>query len=134
MSNGLPGRPRHEPTSETRKMVEVLAGFGIPLEKIADTLGLTIPTVRRAYKTELRQGYAKVEASMIGNLVRLAAGKDGTALKAIMFTLCCRFGWSQYAPPRDLELKAEKPGKKETADLVAQTAHEDDPAWNRLLN
>jgi hypothetical protein len=39
-----------------------------------------------------------VEAKLIGNLFRIACGNDGTALKAIMFSLHCRFGWSEYAP------------------------------------
>lgn len=114
-------------------MVEVLAGFGIPNDKIAATIGITMPTLQRAYKAELRQGYSKVEASLIGNLVRLAAGKDGTALKAIMFALQCRFGWSQYAPPRAVEVDEPKIGKKEAADIEAQTAHEGS-AWGNLLH
>jgi hypothetical protein len=56
-------------------------------------------TLRKHYATELQRGAATVEAKLVGNLLKLAGGSDGTALKAIMFALTCRFGWSLYAPP-----------------------------------
>ena len=56
--------------------------------------------LRKHYTTELQRGAATVEAKLVGNLLKLASGSDGTALKAIMFALQCRFGWSLY--PRSL--------------------------------
>ncbi|MGA7451916.1 MAG: hypothetical protein WBW73_11795, partial [Rhodoplanes sp.] len=53
-------------------------------------------TLRKHYATELQRGAATVEAKLVGNLLKLASGSDGTALKAIMFALQCRFGWSLY--------------------------------------
>lgn len=111
-------------------MVEVLAGFAVPIDKISDVIGVDKKTMLKHYETELRTGAAKVEATLVGNLLRLAKGSDGTALKAITFALNCRFGWSQYAP-RPVQ---EQPlGKKEQADVEAQTAHEESD-WGRLIN
>ena len=51
-----------------------------------------------------------------------------TALKAIMFALQCRFGWSLYAPP-----PLERPlGKKEQLQMEAETAHAGN-SWGELL-
>jgi hypothetical protein len=93
------GRPEHVPDDRSRQMVEVLSGFGIPQDKIADVIGVDGKTLRKHYATELQRGAATVEAKLVGNLLKLAGGSDGTALKAIMFALHCRFGWSLYAPP-----------------------------------
>lgn len=106
----------------------ILAGFGIPTEKIAAVLGISQPTLLKHYESEIAVGAAKVESTLVGNLLRLAKGSDGTALKAIMFALNCRFGWSQYAPHLDAAM-----GKKEAAVAEAQTAHEGSE-WSHLLN
>ena len=111
-------------------MVEVLAGFAIPLDKIGDVIGISKPTLLKHYEREIQVGAAKVEATLVGNLLALAKGKDGTALKAIMFALNCRFGWSAYVPRPE----TEKPlGKKEMAEADARSAHEESD-WGRLIN
>lgn len=92
------GRPPHEPTKARRLAVEVLAGSAIPISQICDVLEIPKTTLYRHYRPELRRGAARVEAELIGNLLRLASGNDGVALKAIMFSLRCRFGWSEFAP------------------------------------
>jgi hypothetical protein len=113
-------------------MVEVLAGFGIPTAKIADVLDIDQKTLFKYFDKELRVGSAKVEAQLVGNLLAIAKGKDGAALKAIMFALNCRFGWSQYAP-QPHEVKPVPLGKKEQANLEAQMAHEDTD-WGELVH
>lgn len=83
-----------------RRFVETLAGAAIPQAKIAAALAVTVPTLRKYYRREIDRGAAVVEAQLATHLLRIASGKDGTALKALMFTLQCRFGWSRFAPPR----------------------------------
>lgn len=122
------GRPPHVPTDKDRQTVELLAGFGLPHDKIAIVIGITRPTLWRRYKAEIARGHASVEAMMVGNLVRLSKGNDGTALKATMFSLCARFGWSAYVPRPEPEI-----GKKESALIEAQTAHESSD-WSGLVN
>jgi AcrR family transcriptional regulator len=124
------GRPEHTPTERDRKTVEVLAGYAVTTEKIASVLGISKSTLLKHYASEIENGAARVESMLIGNLTRIASGSDGTALKAIMFALNCRFGWSAYAP----RPVAEEPlGKKAQAEIVAQTAHEDSD-WGQLVH
>ena len=124
------GRPAHAPDDRSRQMVEVLSGFGIPQDKIADVIGVDGKTLRKHYATELQRGAATVEAKLVGNLLKLAGGSDGTALKAIMFALQCRFGWSLYAPPPP---EPKRPlGKKEQLRMEAETAHAGN-SWGELL-
>lgn len=125
------GRPAFEPTKKDREVVTALAGFGIPTDKIASVVGITKPTLLKVFAAEIARGTAQVEANLIGNLFKLASGNDGTALKAIIFSLQCRFGWSQYAPAP--EPKPEPIGKKEQATLDAQTAHEES-GWSELVH
>jgi hypothetical protein len=124
------GRPGHAPDDRSRQMVEVLSGFGIPQDKIADVIGVDGKTLRKHYAREVQRGAATVEAKLVGNLLKLAGGSDGTALKAIMFALQCRFGWSLYAPPPP---EPKRPlGKKEQLQMEAETAHAGN-SWGELL-
>lgn len=126
------GRPAHEPTEQSRRTVEVLAGMAIPSEKIAEVLDITKPTLRKHYRRELDVGGSKVEAKLVGNLLRIANGKDATALKAITFCLQARFGWSAYAP-RPVPQERERPlGKKEMQQIAAETGHMKSE-WGHLL-
>ena len=70
------GRPRHEPTAQTRDMVEALAGFGVSSENIALVLGISDVTLRKRYRKQLDVGFARVEARLISNLLRLSSGTD----------------------------------------------------------
>lgn len=81
-----------------RRFVEAMAGAAMPQAEIAAVIGVTEPTLRRHYRCELARGAARVEAKLAAHLLRLASGNGGTALRAITFTLQCRFGWSRYAP------------------------------------
>lgn len=111
-------------------MVEVLVGFGIPADKICKVLDISTATLYKYFAEELERGAARVEAEMVGNLFRLSKGNDGTALKATIFTLCTRFGYSQYAPR---VIEPEPVGKKQQAIIDAQTAHEDSE-WSDLVH
>lgn len=139
------GRPSHKPTQQSRRMVEVLAGFGISEAKISFVLNITPPTLRLHYAAQLERGPPVIEANLIGNLVRLSRGNTGTALKATLFALQSRFGWTVYAPAPAARRPAEDPtevpiadaplkplGKKEQAEIDAQTAHESSE-WADLI-
>lgn len=124
------GRPSHSPTEETRNIVTLMFGVGIPEELISSALKISIPTLIKHYKKELKCAKARMQAQCVANLSRLAQGNDGTAFRANEFLLNCRFGWSRYAPPavtREPEL-----GKKEKMERAAQTGHEE-TGWGDLL-
>jgi hypothetical protein len=61
------GRPGHAPDDRSRQMVEVLSGFGIPQDKIADVIGVDGKTLRKHYAREVQRGAATVEAKLFGN-------------------------------------------------------------------
>lgn len=129
-----PGRPAHKPTDQSRRTVEILAGMAIPSDKIADALDIAKGTLRKHYRRELDVGAAKVEAKLVGSLLTIAGGKDATALKAIMFALQSRFGWSAYVP-RPVAPLDERPrqlGKKEMQQIEAETGHNRSD-WGTLL-
>lgn len=132
MAKGKGGRPCHAPTQRDRDIVELLTGFQIPQDKIARVLRISVPTMLLHYRDEIDRGAATVESNLVGSLMQLCKQKDGTGLKAIMFTLQCRFGWSQYAPA-PVEISKEELGKKQLANLEAQTAHEK-TSWSDLVN
>lgn len=94
-----PGRPPHNPGLTDRRLVQMLASEGISQRQICRVLEVSPKTLRKRYRRELNVGAAKLEAALIGHLLRLAAGDDDVALRAIIFLLRSRFGWSRYAPP-----------------------------------
>jgi hypothetical protein len=124
------GRPKFEVTEKDRTIVRMLVGFGIPQDKIVLALGISLGTLHRYFKPEMKAGSAQVEAQLIGNLLRLSDGNDGTSLKATMFALQARFGWSIYAPPAAPKEPAR--GKKEILSEEAQTGHVK-TGWGDLL-
>ncbi|MEH2678671.1 hypothetical protein GFM11_10250 [Rhizobium leguminosarum bv. viciae] len=82
-----------------RRLVQALAGQAVPQAQVCRILAISQKTARKHYRRELDIGAAKLEAALIGHLLRLAAGDDDIALRAIIFLLRSRFGWSRYAPP-----------------------------------
>ncbi|TCB30464.1 RNA polymerase subunit sigma-70 [Rhizobium leguminosarum bv. viciae] len=94
------GRPSHIPSVTDRRLVLMLASGGIPQAEISRVLDISEKTLRKAYRKQLDIGAARLQAALAGHLLRLAAGTDDVALRAIIFILRCRFGWSRYLPPR----------------------------------
>lgn len=127
------GRPRHEPTKSQRSMVELLAGIGTAHDEIASAVGISRHTLERHYRAELDRARAVIESKFIMNLMRLSRSTNkAVALRATMFALETRFGWSQCArQPRTTESEPRL-GKKARAEQDAQTAHEG-TAWSDLL-
>ena len=139
------GRPPFVPNPDQKALVRMLSGFGIPLDEICLALGnveiggqkkhVTAKTLRRACKAELAAGKSQVQTQLITNMMKLARGTDGTALRACEFLLRCRFGWSQYAappPPSTYTPKPAKLGKKAQENRAAYQSSED-PEWGELL-
>jgi hypothetical protein len=60
-------RPRFNPTPEQRKVVEAMAGFGIPEEHIARIVGehgIDPKTLRKHFRTELDTGATRANAAV----------------------------------------------------------------------
>lgn len=123
------GRPAHKPTPRTREQVILLTAFGNTEHEAALILGIGHTTLRQHYRHELETGRSTANYRVAHNLYRQATKDDPKAFPAIKFWLNCRAGWSEYKPA---EL-AEKLGKKEVAQIVAETA-EQGTGWSGLVN
>jgi hypothetical protein len=121
------GRPSHEPTDETRNLVESLSGFGIPQAEIARLVGIDPKILRFHYADQIERGAIKASAKVAQNLFTMACKPTREGLSAAIFWLKVRAGWSEYAP----KSPSEGPlGKKEAAERDALTAG-DGNEWTR---
>ncbi len=125
------GRPFHVPTAEQRKIVESMAGFGIPQESIGKVVGVGPDALRAHYRTELDNGMTVANYNVAKNLYAIAQGTGREAVTACIFWLKTRAGWSEYGPtPKNQE---EPIGKKEQANREAVTAAQD-TGWANLVH
>jgi hypothetical protein len=75
----IPQEP-HEPTAETRKLVESSSGLGLPHESIAVLIGIDDKTLRKYYRHELDMGKAKANGQIAKTLYSKAVAGDTTSL------------------------------------------------------
>jgi hypothetical protein len=114
------GRPPYEPSDKDRRVVEMMAGWAMPEERIAKVLLIDPKTLRKHFGEELEVGHAKLEAQLAQNLLRTAQGHDRQSLIATIFALKSRFGWVEQQPPA-----REQPlGKKEAMQEAAARARD----------
>lgn len=121
------GRPAYRATAEKRERVEILVATGMAEEEIARVIGIAPNTLRKHFREELLNGRAKRRGAVIEAMFRAATGGNVSAQKAYVQL-------TDLAPPaaRTAE-KAAKPGKKEIAERLAETAAED-TGWNGLVH
>lgn len=105
MTRKTTGRPRFEPTAEQRAAVTMLAGCGVPVDRIAlvtinpqTNRPIDPKTVRVAFAAELAGAHALIERAMIETIV--AAARRGS-VDAAKFWLRTRAGWKE---PQAVEL------------------------------
>jgi predicted transcriptional regulator len=70
----------HQPTEETKKLVESTSGLGLPHEQIAILVGIDDKTLRKYYRAELDMGKAKANGQIAKTLFSKATSGDTTAL------------------------------------------------------
>lgn len=123
------GRPPHEPKPEIRNIVRMCKGFGIPQENIALALDISIGTLKKHYKRELKMGRAQTEMQLVSNLLAMSNKKDAVGLRATIFALTTQFGWNPYAAPPQPELPPPKGKKAQEVD----EAHQDEgSSWGDI--
>lgn len=85
--------PPFAPSDEQRRQVEAMSGFGVPQDDIAVVIGVSGPTLRRHFRTELDRGVARANARVGQRLYEMATSGDNTA--ATIFWLKARAGWRE---------------------------------------
>lgn len=120
------GRPPFVPTDEDREKVQVLRAQGMGLEAIAAAIGIHYETLKAHFSVELEVAVAKKTAEVMMARFRSAIGGNVSAQNRFL-------DLAGAVPPRSSKPKAEpKPGKKEQAQVEAETAHEES-GWGGLL-
>lgn len=85
-------RRPHEPSKESRQLVQLHATIGTPQNVIADILGIDDKTLRLYYRDELDQALARANASVGGALFNKATKGDTAAM---IFWMKTRAGWRE---------------------------------------
>lgn len=95
MSRNKGGRPAHEPTDQSRRQVEAMAGYGVPAEDIGRVLGIDAKTLRKHYREELDTGRVKANSKVAEALYRKATGDGAQSVAAAIFWLKTRAQWKE---------------------------------------
>ncbi len=66
------GQPQFEPTADQREQVRVMRANGDCLQIIAGDIGISVPTLRRAFREELETGHARILRAIASVVVRAA--------------------------------------------------------------
>jgi hypothetical protein len=117
------GRPEFVATKEQRDIVQVMAGHNIHQDTIALALGITGPTLRKHFKTEISRAAAMVEATLASNQFNRAKANNAVGQRATEFILNTRFGWKKATETVNLELTGKDGGPvevKSTPDEIAK--------------
>jgi hypothetical protein len=85
-------RNPHEPSPETRQLVQLHSMVGTPQATIADILGIDDKTLRKYYREELDQAEARANATIGGALFNKAKSGDTAAM---IFWMKTRARWRE---------------------------------------
>jgi hypothetical protein len=87
------GRRKYEPTEKDLRIVEAMAGCGMPQDAIAGVLGIDGKTLRKHFRRELDSSADKADAQVGATLFKLAT--SGRCPAATMFWMKCRRRWRE---------------------------------------
>lgn len=85
-------RKPHEPSKESRQLVQLHTTIGTPQDVIADILGIDKKTLIKYYREELDQAMARANAAVGGALFNKATKGDTAAM---IFWMKTRAGWRE---------------------------------------
>lgn len=103
----MAGRPPFEATNEERQLVKALASYGTkqetivllvkrPKGKAGELAPISLPTLRKHFKTELAEGEPSFLAKVADQAAKMALNeKHPKQFEAIRFILKCRAGWRE---------------------------------------
>lgn len=119
-----PGRPAFVPTNKQRRLVQVLHAHGIGFRTIARNLdtedrepprGISVQTLRKHFKTELRDAHEQIKSAMVAALVRAGTGGNVNAIK---YWLLCWGGPEWRMQAKDGDSAFDNPSSAETVIVV----------------
>lgn len=84
---------KHEPTPESRAVVQELSAFGIPQDRIAERLGISSRTLREHYAEQVDHGKEHANLSVYKTAFDLATSGECPAMT--MFWCKTRMGWKE---------------------------------------
>lgn len=111
------GRPPHEPTSQFRSNVSLMAAVGIPHDMIALKIGINQDTLRKYYRKELDLGKVEMLTRVGGRAYQRAMGNGPGSATLIQFILKTQGGWKETDR---LELTGADGGPVQTEELTAR--------------
>ena len=75
------GRPPYVPTKEGRQMVTVFRAVGLPIEDIAQQLGIDKRTLYKYFREEITHGKATIVSRIGGQVVKKALAGDNSMIQ-----------------------------------------------------
>jgi hypothetical protein len=75
----------YSPTEKDRKTVETMSTYGVPMEDIARSIGISIPTIRKYFEHELHNDRAQANAAVAQSLFQKATGPGKEGVVAAIF-------------------------------------------------
>jgi hypothetical protein len=87
------GRRKYEPTDKDLRIVEAMAGCGMPQDAISRVIGIDGKTLRKHFRRLLDSAADKANAQVGATLYNLAT--SGKCPAATMFWMKCRRGWRE---------------------------------------
>jgi hypothetical protein len=112
------GRPQHQPTEQTRLLVAMMVAHGDTKEIIALTMRISLETLRKHYKAELKFGFGLMKARMQGGVVQKALEGDLRAMLEWLRRFCPEWRVSK----EDIIAQTDA----DAAQRIAATAEDDE--------
>ncbi|MAQ82239.1 MAG: hypothetical protein CMH12_03290 [Maritimibacter sp.] len=142
LPNGKRGRPKHRPSQKLRDKVLMLLALGWRNERIANAIGVTQPTLRKHYGSELKLRQIqrdRLDAWRFEKVVHQAEAGNVGALRLLQQMLEKNDAMEASASltgDQERGEKTEKLGKKEAANRAAERAIAGDDAgeWGSDLS
>lgn len=111
------GRKEFAPTDDEREKVRVLKAGGMSNEAIAEAIGISEPTLRKHFPSELDRGTAKVRADLLMARYRSAMGGNVSAQTKMLELVGASVAGGKI---KDREKAAPRVGKKEAQQQAAE--------------
>jgi hypothetical protein len=135
------GGPVHQPTEQTRRMVETMAACGILQPDIARVLGMSDDTLRTHYREELDTAATKANSMVAQTLYQQAVGGPGprpdwskSNVTAAIWWTKTRMKWketnvleNQNSGTINLEVSARERVRSRIASISERLEEEEDP-------